>query len=86
MSLTLDRLVKINSLYFRLLRDEVPIEGVIMLPIIAGQPPQHVKVWLDFLVVKVPSTYNAILNQPQTKHPPSHGFNLLPVGEISNKT
>ncbi|KAK3026967.1 hypothetical protein RJ639_040819 [Escallonia herrerae] len=42
----------------------VVAEGIIALPVAIGTPPAQTNFMLDFVVVKVPSTYNAILGRP----------------------
>ncbi|KAK2997639.1 hypothetical protein RJ639_026632 [Escallonia herrerae] len=39
-------------------------EGIIALPVAIGTPPAQANLMLDFVVVKVPSAYNAILGRP----------------------
>ena len=41
----------------------VPIEGVITLAMTVGQYPKQSRAQVDFLVVKVPSAYNAIFDR-----------------------
>ncbi|KAK6146452.1 hypothetical protein DH2020_020321 [Rehmannia glutinosa] len=45
-------------------REVVEPEGIITLPLIAGDRPQQATVMIDFLVVRVPSSYNVILGRP----------------------
>ena len=42
--------------------DAVPVEGMITLAVTAGQYPKQTKAWVDFLVLKAPFAYNAILD------------------------
>ncbi|KAK3018757.1 hypothetical protein RJ639_004243 [Escallonia herrerae] len=42
----------------------VAAEGIIALPVAIGTPPAQANFMLDFVVVKVPSAYNAILGRP----------------------
>ncbi|KAK3011810.1 hypothetical protein RJ639_012571 [Escallonia herrerae] len=42
----------------------VVAEGIIALPVAIGTPPAQANFMLDFVVVKVPSAYNAILGRP----------------------
>ncbi|KAK3002092.1 hypothetical protein RJ639_021794 [Escallonia herrerae] len=42
----------------------VAVEGIIALPVAIGTPPAQANFMLDFVVVKVPSAYNAILGRP----------------------
>ncbi|KAK3012486.1 hypothetical protein RJ639_007937 [Escallonia herrerae] len=42
----------------------VDVEGIIALPVAIGTPPTQANLMLDFVVVKVPSAYNAILRRP----------------------
>ncbi|KAK2997729.1 hypothetical protein RJ639_025983 [Escallonia herrerae] len=42
----------------------VAVEGIIALPVVIGTPPTQANLMLDFMVVKVPSAYNAILGLP----------------------
>ena len=41
--------------------DAVPTEGMIALTVTAGQYPKQSRALVNFLVVKAPSAYNAIL-------------------------
>lgn len=47
----------------RFLGKPVPVEGIIILPIIVRQPPQWSLVYLTFTIMKGLSVYNAILGQ-----------------------
>ncbi|KAK2996844.1 hypothetical protein RJ639_025975 [Escallonia herrerae] len=42
----------------------VATEGIIALPVAIGTPPTQANLMLDFVVVKIPSAYNAILGRP----------------------
>ncbi|KAK3017843.1 hypothetical protein RJ639_003353 [Escallonia herrerae] len=42
----------------------VAVEGIITLPVTIRTPPTQANLMLDFVVVKVPSAYNAILGRP----------------------
>ncbi|KAK3035317.1 hypothetical protein RJ639_034025 [Escallonia herrerae] len=42
----------------------VAAEGIVALPVAIGTPPTQANFMLDFMVVKVPSAYNAILGRP----------------------
>ncbi|KAK3000374.1 hypothetical protein RJ639_020438 [Escallonia herrerae] len=42
----------------------VTVKGIIALPVTIGTPQTQANFMLDFVVVKVPSTYNAILGRP----------------------
>ena len=44
-------------------RDTVPVEGVIELPIIAVRAPTEATMSLEFLVIRIPSAYNVILER-----------------------
>ncbi|KAK6145245.1 hypothetical protein DH2020_022065 [Rehmannia glutinosa] len=44
--------------------EAVEPEGIITLPLTAGERPQQTTVMIDFLVVWVPSSYNVILGRP----------------------
>ena len=48
------------------------VEGAITLPVTVGTKPYQKTLRLTFLVVKVPSTYNAIL-----RHPSLNAFRVL---------
>lgn len=41
--------------------------GVIAFPVTLGITPRHIILIIDFLIIKVPSTYNKILGQPCIK-------------------
>lgn len=42
----------------------MPMEGVIILSTMVGTSPQWMTVQLEFLMMKIPSVYNAILRCP----------------------
>ena len=44
--------------------DAVPMEGVVTLTVAAGRYPRQTRALVNFLVVKAPSAYNAILGRP----------------------
>uniref|UniRef100_A0A6I9QPU4 Uncharacterized protein LOC105037583 n=1 Tax=Elaeis guineensis var. tenera TaxID=51953 RepID=A0A6I9QPU4_ELAGV len=44
--------------------DSVPTEGMIALTVTVGQHPKQSRALVNFLVVKAPSAYNAILGRP----------------------
>ena len=44
--------------------DAVPTEGMITLTVVAGRYPRQSRALVNFLVVKAPSAYNAILGRP----------------------
>lgn len=63
MNITVDRLAKYGFLIQGFSSEPVPVR-VIKLPVKAGILPRQVTVQLDFLMVKIPVAYNAILRQP----------------------
>ena len=54
----------IGSLLVGFTDDAVPVEGVITLTVVAGRYPRQSKALVNFLMVKAPSAYNAILSRP----------------------
>ena len=61
MGISSNRLGRLDSPLMGFIDDAILIEGIIILPVIEGREPQQSIVNIDFLVVKVPSAYNAIL-------------------------
>ncbi|KAK3036388.1 hypothetical protein RJ639_032157 [Escallonia herrerae] len=59
-----DSLRKMDSPLYGFSNHSVAVEGIIALPVTIGTPPTQANLMLDFMVVKVPSTYNAILERP----------------------
>ncbi|KAK3024223.1 hypothetical protein RJ639_044692 [Escallonia herrerae] len=57
------RLRKIDTPLYGFSNHHVVCEGIIALPVTVGAPPNQAKLMLDFVVVRVPSAYNAILGQ-----------------------
>ena len=64
MSLSAARLRPISAPLVGFTGTLVPVEGAITLPITVGTEPYQKSLRLIFLVVKVPSAYNAILERP----------------------
>ncbi|KAF5458847.1 hypothetical protein F2P56_022847, partial [Juglans regia] len=48
--------------------DVVQPMGAITLSVLAGKAPRTIRTMVDFLVVKAPSSYNAILGRPTLNH------------------
>ncbi|KAK3001473.1 LOW QUALITY PROTEIN: hypothetical protein RJ639_020890 [Escallonia herrerae] len=63
MNIPSDRLRKIDTPLYRFSNHPVICEGIIALPVTVGAPPNQAKLMLDFVVVRVPSAYNAILGR-----------------------
>ncbi|KAK3030413.1 hypothetical protein RJ639_037542 [Escallonia herrerae] len=63
MNIPPDRLRKIDTPLYGFFNHPVVCEGIITLPVTVGAPLTQAKLMLDFVVVRVPSTYNAILGQ-----------------------
>ncbi|KAK3029965.1 hypothetical protein RJ639_038770 [Escallonia herrerae] len=59
-----DRLQKMDTPLYGFANHPVAAEGIIALPVAIGTPPTQANFMLDFVVVKVPSAYNAILGRP----------------------
>ncbi|KAK3003068.1 hypothetical protein RJ639_018812 [Escallonia herrerae] len=57
------RLRKIDTPLYGFSNHPVVCEGIIALPVTVGAPPNQAKLMLDFVVVRVPSAYNAILGR-----------------------
>ncbi|KAK3039603.1 hypothetical protein RJ639_029302 [Escallonia herrerae] len=64
MNIPTDRLRKMDTLLYGFSNHPVAVEGIIALPVVIGTPPAQANFMLDFVVVKVPSAYNAILGRP----------------------
>ncbi|KAK3039055.1 hypothetical protein RJ639_028506 [Escallonia herrerae] len=63
MNIPPDRLRKIDTPLYDFSNHPVDCEVIIALPVTVGAPPTQAKLMLDFVVVRVPSAYNAILGQ-----------------------
>ncbi|KAK3025694.1 hypothetical protein RJ639_041699 [Escallonia herrerae] len=63
MNIPSDRLRKIDTPLYSFSNHPVVCEGIIALPVTVGAPPNQAKLMLDFVVVRVPSAYNAILGR-----------------------
>ncbi|KAK2999905.1 hypothetical protein RJ639_023671 [Escallonia herrerae] len=61
MNIPTDRLRKMDTPLYGFSNHLVAVEGIIALPVAIGTPPAQTNFMLDFVVVKVPSAYNAIL-------------------------
>ncbi|KAK3037910.1 hypothetical protein RJ639_031801 [Escallonia herrerae] len=61
MNIPSDPLWKIDTPLYGFSNHPVVCEGIIALPVTVGAPPNQAKLMLDFVVVRVPSAYNAIL-------------------------
>ncbi|KAK3037261.1 hypothetical protein RJ639_029673 [Escallonia herrerae] len=64
MNIPTDRLQKMDTPLYGFSNHPVVAEGIIALPVAIGTPPAQANFILDFVVVKVPSAYNAILGRP----------------------
>ncbi|KAK3021961.1 hypothetical protein RJ639_045656 [Escallonia herrerae] len=64
MNIPTDRLRKMDTPLYGFSNHLVAAEGIITLPVAIGTPPAQANFMLDFVVVKVPSAYNAILGRP----------------------
>ncbi|KAK3014944.1 hypothetical protein RJ639_009960 [Escallonia herrerae] len=64
MNIPMDRLRKMDTPLYGFSNHPVAAEGIIALPVTIGTPPAQANFILDFVVVKVPSAYNAILGRP----------------------
>ncbi|KAK3008569.1 hypothetical protein RJ639_014069 [Escallonia herrerae] len=64
MNIPTDRLRKMDTPLYGFSNHPVAAEGIIALPVTIGTPPAQANFILDFVVVKVPSAYNAILGRP----------------------
>ncbi|KAK3012465.1 hypothetical protein RJ639_007976 [Escallonia herrerae] len=64
MNIPTDRLRKMDTPLYGFFNHPVAAEGIIALPVAIGTPPTQANFMLDFVVVKVPSAYNAILGRP----------------------
>ncbi|KAK3035374.1 hypothetical protein RJ639_033658 [Escallonia herrerae] len=64
MNIPTDRLRKMEAPLYGFSNHPVAVEGIIALPVAIGTPPAQANLMLDFVVVKVPSAYNAILGRP----------------------
>ncbi|KAK2996907.1 hypothetical protein RJ639_025764 [Escallonia herrerae] len=64
MNIPTDRLRKMEAPLYGFSNHPVATEGIIALPVAIGTPPTQANLMLDFVVVKIPSAYNAILGRP----------------------
>ncbi|KAK3036213.1 hypothetical protein RJ639_030369 [Escallonia herrerae] len=64
MNIPTDRLRKMDTPLYGFSNHPVAAEGIIALPVTIGTPPAQANFMLDFVVVNVPSAYNAILGRP----------------------
>ncbi|KAK2997506.1 hypothetical protein RJ639_026438 [Escallonia herrerae] len=64
MNIPTDRLRKMDTPLYGFSNHPVAAEGIIALPVVIGTPLAQANFMLDFVVVKVPSAYNAILGRP----------------------
>ncbi|KAK3023914.1 hypothetical protein RJ639_043457 [Escallonia herrerae] len=64
MNIPTDRLQKMEAPLYGFSNHPVATEGIIALPVAIGTPPTQANLMLDFVVVKIPSAYNAILRRP----------------------
>ncbi|KAK3020185.1 hypothetical protein RJ639_047129 [Escallonia herrerae] len=64
MNIPTDRLRKMDTPLYGFSNHPVTAEGIIALPVAIGTPPAQANFILDFVVVKVPLAYNAILGRP----------------------
>ncbi|KAK2999039.1 hypothetical protein RJ639_023403 [Escallonia herrerae] len=64
MKILTDRLQKMDTPLYGFSNHPVAIKGIIALLVTIGTPPTQANLMLDFVVVKVPSAYNAILGRP----------------------
>ena len=44
--------------------EEVKVQGVVTLPLTLGKEPKTTTIMVDFMMAKVPSTYNVLLGRP----------------------
>ncbi|KAK2998503.1 hypothetical protein RJ639_023274 [Escallonia herrerae] len=63
MNILTDCLRKMDSPLYGFFNHLVDVEEIIALPVTIGTPPIQANLMLDFVVVKVPSAYNAILGR-----------------------
>ncbi|KAK3037168.1 hypothetical protein RJ639_031055 [Escallonia herrerae] len=63
MNIPPDCLLKIDTPLYGFTNHPVVCEGIIALPVTVGAPPTQAKLMLDFVVVRIPSAYNAILGR-----------------------
>ncbi|KAK3037284.1 hypothetical protein RJ639_029696 [Escallonia herrerae] len=65
MNISMDRLGKMDTPLYGFSNHPVTVEGIIALPVaIVIPPPTQANLMLNFVVVKVPSEYSAILGRP----------------------
>ncbi|KAK3005822.1 hypothetical protein RJ639_016969 [Escallonia herrerae] len=64
MNIPTDRLQKMDTPLYGFSNHPVTAKGIIALPVAIGTHPAQANFMLDFVVVKVPSAYNAILRRP----------------------
>ncbi|KAK3004136.1 hypothetical protein RJ639_018990 [Escallonia herrerae] len=64
MNIAADRLRKMDTPLYGFSNHLVVVKGIIAFPVTIGTPPTQANFMLDFVVVKVPFAYNAILGRP----------------------
>ncbi|KAK2999701.1 hypothetical protein RJ639_023127 [Escallonia herrerae] len=68
MNIPADCLRKMDTPLYEFSNHPVAAEGIIVLPVAIGTPPAQANFMLDFVVVRVPSAYNAILGRLALNH------------------
>ena len=63
MKLSFDQLSRFDILIQDFSESLVTPKGIIKLPVMVDSPPQQVMIQVDFLIIKLSSTYNAILGR-----------------------
>ena len=85
MDISLDRLGQLDSPLMGFIGDAVPVEGVITLLIVVGQPPWRSEAQADFLVVSGTVGLQRHPRMPRTQHSSSGGVHLPSKDEVSNR-
>ncbi|KAK3038717.1 hypothetical protein RJ639_028324 [Escallonia herrerae] len=97
MNIPTDHLRKMDTPLYGFSNHPVAAEGIITLPVAIGTPSAQANFMLDFVVVKVPSAYNAILGRPalnqlqavvstyhlKMKFPTEHGIGEVKGGQTT---
>ncbi|KAK2999425.1 hypothetical protein RJ639_022725 [Escallonia herrerae] len=64
MNIPTDRLRKMDTSLYGFSNHQVTVKGIIALSVAIGTPPTQANLMLDFVLVRAPSAYNAILGLP----------------------
>lgn len=67
MKLPIDGLTPMQGPFYEFIKKTIMLEGPIVLPVLMGTALKQVTLIVDFVMVNVPSVYNATLGRPSLK-------------------